>query len=228
MTAKRFVGAPRATACGGQRKCWGRMPWSSRTRRCQTASRSSPCPREPRCHLAERASRRRPAIATPLPPSRPMPQAYDDRLHRFAGIGARSVPADSAEPPVVSPGALWEIRCGKHPDGGFRPNERPSPCIRACRTRACTIPPGCRRRDACGAHVSTGTPSITMPRPAGRSRIALVESPVQTAQLIDEMRLIKNLLERQLAGFAWGEMAREAPTRAQLLGEMLGRVFRAA
>ncbi len=53
----------------------------------------------------------------------------------------------------------------------------------------------------------------------------VVESPVQTAQLIDEMRLIKNLLERQLAGFAWGEMAREAPTRAQLLGEMLAAGF---
>ena len=33
------------------------------------------------------------------------------------------------------------------------------------------------------------------------------------------------MLERQLAGFAWGEMAREAPTRAQLLGEMLAAGF---
>ncbi|MDP2822972.1 MAG: flagellar biosynthesis protein FlhF [Sulfuritalea sp.] len=55
-------------------------------------------------------------------------------------------------------------------------------------------------------------------RPAG-------ESPAQTAQLIDEMRIIKSLLERQLAGFAWGEMAREAPARAQLLGEMLAAGF---
>jgi flagellar biosynthesis protein FlhF len=47
----------------------------------------------------------------------------------------------------------------------------------------------------------------------------------QTEQLIDEMRLIKTLLERQLAGFAWGEMAREAPTRALLLGEMLEAGF---
>jgi flagellar biosynthesis protein FlhF len=39
------------------------------------------------------------------------------------------------------------------------------------------------------------------------------------------MRLIKALLERQLAGFAWGEMAREAPTRALLLGEMLEAGF---
>ena len=48
---------------------------------------------------------------------------------------------------------------------------------------------------------------------------------MQTARLIDEVRIIKELLERQLAGFAWGEMAREAPARAQLLAEMLGAGF---
>jgi flagellar biosynthesis protein FlhF len=59
-----------------------------------------------------------------------------------------------------------------------------------------------------------------------RARSAPVqESSLQTAQLIDEVRIIKELLERQLAGFAWGEMAREAPTRAQLLTEMLGSGF---
>ncbi len=42
------------------------------------------------------------------------------------------------------------------------------------------------------------------------------------------MRVIKNLLERQLAGFAWGEMAREAPVRALLLGEMLAAGFSGA
>jgi flagellar biosynthesis protein FlhF len=46
-----------------------------------------------------------------------------------------------------------------------------------------------------------------------------------TEQLMDEMRVIKRLLERQLAGFAWGEMAREAPTRVLLLGEMLEAGF---
>lgn len=47
----------------------------------------------------------------------------------------------------------------------------------------------------------------------------------EVAQLRDEMRVIKNLLERQLAGFAWGEMARETPARALLLGEMLAAGF---
>jgi flagellar biosynthesis protein FlhF len=47
------------------------------------------------------------------------------------------------------------------------------------------------------------------------------ESPLDVAQLRDEMRVIKSLLERQLAGFAWGEMARDTPVRALLLSEMI-------
>jgi flagellar biosynthesis protein FlhF len=51
------------------------------------------------------------------------------------------------------------------------------------------------------------------------------EDPSQTVQLMDEMRAIKKLLERQLAGFAWGEVARDNPIRALLLGEMLTAGF---
>jgi flagellar biosynthesis protein FlhF len=51
------------------------------------------------------------------------------------------------------------------------------------------------------------------------------ESTQQMNHLMDEMHSIKALLEQQLAGFAWGEMARNAPLRAQLLGEMLDAGF---
>ncbi|MFA6311230.1 MAG: flagellar biosynthesis protein FlhF, partial [Sterolibacterium sp.] len=47
----------------------------------------------------------------------------------------------------------------------------------------------------------------------------------QVAQMMGEMKTIKQLLERQLAGFAWGDMAREAPTRALALAEMLEAGF---
>jgi flagellar biosynthesis protein FlhF len=47
----------------------------------------------------------------------------------------------------------------------------------------------------------------------------------QVAQLMDEMKLIKGLLERQLAGFAFGEMAKESPSRVQLLSELLDAGF---
>ncbi len=47
----------------------------------------------------------------------------------------------------------------------------------------------------------------------------------QVSQLMGEMQAIKSLLERQLAGFAWGEMSRQNPVQAMLLAEMLDAGF---
>ncbi|MDP2751294.1 MAG: flagellar biosynthesis protein FlhF [Rhodocyclaceae bacterium] len=46
--------------------------------------------------------------------------------------------------------------------------------------------------------------------------------------LMSEMQGIKALLERQLAGFAWGEMTRQTPIKATLLSEMLDAGFSSA
>jgi len=47
----------------------------------------------------------------------------------------------------------------------------------------------------------------------------------QVAQLMAEMHSIKSMLEKQLAGFAWGEMSRQTPVKALLLSEMLEAGF---
>ncbi|MEW6164189.1 MAG: flagellar biosynthesis protein FlhF [Pseudomonadota bacterium] len=52
-----------------------------------------------------------------------------------------------------------------------------------------------------------------------------IDGGPQVQQLMAEMQSIKSLLERQLAGFAWGDMTRHAPAKAQLLGEMLEAGF---
>lgn len=62
--------------------------------------------------------------------------------------------------------------------------------------------------------------------PAGSAGGAAAEPPV--AQLMAEMQSIKAMLERQLAGFAWGEMSRQNPTQAVLLGELLDAGFSSA
>ena len=43
--------------------------------------------------------------------------------------------------------------------------------------------------------------------------------------LMKEMKSIKGMLEQQLAGFAWGDLSKNAPTRALLLSEMLDAGF---
>jgi flagellar biosynthesis protein FlhF len=172
-----------------------------------------------------------PAVAsspTPPPPSRSMPQQEEDYTVSLSSARIRAS-RQNAEPPVVQP---W-MPYGK-------PSAASARTVAPAERKVESVHP---RGQETGAHLhySPGVPvAATHAEPvahhgdrkhhdaaAGRdvAERPVVESSVQTAQLIDEMRLIKSLLERQLAGFAWGEMAREAPTRAQLLGEMLAAGF---
>ncbi|MBP9218445.1 MAG: flagellar biosynthesis protein FlhF [Sterolibacterium sp.] len=61
-------------------------------------------------------------------------------------------------------------------------------------------------------------------KPASPS-IQEVQMQQQVSRLMGEMQDIRTLLERQLAGFAWGEMSRETPVRALALAEMLDAGF---
>jgi len=45
------------------------------------------------------------------------------------------------------------------------------------------------------------------------------------ARLMDELAGIRGMIERQLAGFAWGETRRSAPARASIVGELLEAGF---
>lgn len=46
-------------------------------------------------------------------------------------------------------------------------------------------------------------------------------------QLMNELASIRGMLERQLAGFAWNEMSRNAPARVQMMSELLEAGFSA-
>lgn len=66
-------------------------------------------------------------------------------------------------------------------------------------------------------------------RPAGieeEARIRALESA--NSQMATELAVIRNMIERQLAGFAWGEMSRHAPGRTRLIGDLLEAGFSAA
>ncbi len=74
---------------------------------------------------------------------------------------------------------------------------------------------------------SSATPEFSSaPRPPHNG--AAGAATPQVAQLMNEMQSIKNLLERQLAGFAWGEMSRRNPAQAMLLAELLDAGFSSA
>ena len=89
-------------------------------------------------------------------------------------------------------------------------------------------------------------PRIEMAEPAVRHRPLSAPAPVARAEsdefggarmrelqqtnarLMEELSGIRGMIERQLAGFAWGETRRHAPARAALLGELLETGFSAA
>ncbi|MDQ5910982.1 MAG: flagellar biosynthesis protein FlhF [Pseudomonadota bacterium] len=53
-----------------------------------------------------------------------------------------------------------------------------------------------------------------------RSRVVWAQDPL-LVEMRKEIQVMHNLLEHQLAGLAWGEMARRQPHRADLLGQLL-------
>jgi len=60
-------------------------------------------------------------------------------------------------------------------------------------------------------------PARVDPTPVERS--AAVQTP--PPQLMEELHAIRDMIERQLAGFAWGDLARRTPFKSALLGELL-------
>lgn len=71
-------------------------------------------------------------------------------------------------------------------------------------------------------------PEPARQRPAGieeEARIRALESA--NSQMANELAAIRGMIERQLAGFAWGELSRSAPGRARLIGDLLEAGFSA-
>lgn len=60
-------------------------------------------------------------------------------------------------------------------------------------------------------------------READKERVRSLQEA--NSRLMDELTGIRGMIERQLAGFAWGEIKRNAPARAEIVGELLESGF---
>ena len=60
-------------------------------------------------------------------------------------------------------------------------------------------------------------------READKERVRSLQDA--NTRLMDELTGIRGMIERQLAGFAWGEIKRNAPARAEIVGELLESGF---
>lgn len=81
-----------------------------------------------------------------------------------------------------------------------------------------TVEDGGQRAPAPAPRVDT-----SFGREADDARVLALQEA--NSHLMDELSGIRGMIERQLAGFAWGETRRHAPARAALLGELLEAGF---
>ena len=142
-------------------------------------------------------------------------------------------PAQQAQ---ASQTSQTQVPAAKSP--GLRPAVRTeSPQLRPLPDRASVpseaeVAASLRRAAAEAAPLSGGASGGLGGSEAERLRGYLDQEPLHashataaTEKLLAEMHSIKQLLERQLGGFAWGDLAREAPTKAMLLAEILDAGF---
>ena len=128
---------------------------------------------------------------------------------------SRSVLADLPVPPAAAPGV--EINEIEVDDALLRPAARKPETPAAARRAAPAATPA----------VASSTGASARSAAAGASD-EVTELRRTNAQLMSELSSIRGMLERQLAGFAWGETRRDAPGRADVLGELLEAGFSAA
>ncbi|MGD9869652.1 MAG: flagellar biosynthesis protein FlhF [Thauera sp.] len=177
-----------------------------------------------RAAVTARSSTAAPAAAVVAPPKAPAPSAVREE-HDFqvslSALAARASRSAEREPaaarssePVLRPFSPPRIETADY----------------TVRTRDAVIRAGVD--SGRGAQVS---PSSFGGQAASRSvagdefgSARVRELQETNARLMSELTGIRSMIERQLAGFAWGETRRHAPARAAMLGELLEAGFAAA
>lgn len=139
------------------------------------------------------------------PPRRPAPAVDTSEDYRISLSSARAVSAPPQRPhePPAAPRAVVPP---------------PAAPVEAPRTVNAGIPKtaGLRNLDA-------GRPAAPAEAPAAALRRS--EAEVVPAVVMDEIRSLRKIVEQHLAGFAWGEAARTAPAKTEVLRQMLDSGF---
>ncbi|MDD5297283.1 MAG: flagellar biosynthesis protein FlhF [Rhodocyclaceae bacterium] len=146
----------------------------------------------------------RPAFEAPVPRPVAMPADEADDYTVSLSAGARKAAAEKVWQPFAAK---------KVPESAMPPAQKPPLAARAAQAAAEFSSPRAGAKPAATA----------LPDPVPQK----AEAPQMSPQVMEELQAIRAMIERQLAGFAWGEMARQAPARTLLLGEMLDAGFSA-
>lgn len=175
---------------------------------------------------AEPAPSKAVAAAPAMPPAAAKPGAVPP-APTFAEDESDYAVSLSAKARAPTPFQPWQPWQPPRVDEPAVPARQAVPAAAPERARPRPLPPR-EKRDTPGSSQGFGMSfdpaafSAVGPEPG---MLANPENSPQVQQLMSEMQSIKSMLERQLAGFAWNDMTRHAPAKAQLLGEMLEAGF---
>ncbi len=187
---------------------------------------------------AAAAARATPAAAPAGPPAAPAnpPKAaadfFDDDFRVSLSRAAAARPAPPAAPPAAprpAPSRRPELQPFNPPRVDLSREVFNAASTQVRRPAAEPAAPAQPVRSPLRNDAPRAAEAPARPRPAGieeEARIRALESA--NSQLANELAVIRGMIERQLAGFAWGEMSRSAPGRARLLGDLLEAGFSAA
>ena len=202
---------------------------------------------------AQRARNQASATPAPAPARAPAPKASEDffdddfRVSLSRAAGARqqqpvAAPAPSAtrpapqrptQPaqnpaPVIQSFTPPRVELDRDVFHAASAQVRRPPAEHAVAQQASALRSPLRSEPAQPREVAPARDNAARQRPAGieeEARIRALENA--NSQMANELAAIRGMLERQLAGFAWGEMARVAPGRTRLIGDLLEAGFSA-
>jgi flagellar biosynthesis protein FlhF len=145
---------------------------------------------------------------------------YDNHAH---------VNSSPSQKPAIAPETIAAILHRRQPGPGqsVRPPEfaavrPPSPdtASRSAVTDTHAEPSPVYSRPTVSAMEPAASPSPVLP-----SLTTQIVTDPTVAELAQELKFMRNLLEGQLSGFAWGELARRDPLKAELMRTLLGGGF---
>jgi len=172
---------------------------------------------------ASRPAEPRRAPPAPARAASPISGIDDDDFHvNLSSLAAGAIPRNAtasrvARDPVVRPFEPPRIETADYLARQPVAAPAPAPAMRQ------PAPARVRVEDA-----HSPAPSLSDPAPRrGVEDERVRELQEANSRLMQELSGIRGMIERQLAGFAWGETRRRAPARANLLGELLEAGFSA-
>ncbi|MCX8145578.1 MAG: flagellar biosynthesis protein FlhF [Azovibrio sp.] len=144
-------------------------------------------------------------------------EADDYRVHLSAAAGAARAAAPTG-PARVAPAAFASAPSPRAVDTGVRASA-PAAAVNA------SIPKPASLRTPSQEAARPSQPAGPVPPVHGRAAAVRAEAEVIPAEVMDEIRSLRRIVEQHLAGFAWGETARKEPVKTEVLRQMLDAGF---